>query len=112
MAEPYSGEDDEGRGYLLEADCVPACHTGDGWVNYLRWLIAVMDAADKDLGFIASLLSHVAEKGGLIEKQGKYATRTVDRVRAQWMSGSLDCQQAPVPPETLGFASMTPEGNA
>ena len=78
--------------FILDPWGIPDFPSSLKWADHLRWCVAVMDGDDADLGFAASLLSH-ALKGGLTEKQARYAQRVIDRVRAHHSSGLLDCQQ-------------------
>ncbi len=109
--EPAPRADD---GYRLHPSQVPDFPASLLWVDQLRWCLAVMDADDPDLGFAASLLSHAVDKGGLTEKQGKYASRIVQRVQALWLAEALSCQRrpsAPVPPPP-SLSEMATKGQA
>lgn len=83
------------HGYRLSPGSVPEAPQNDRWPDYLRWVIAVMDADDRDLGFMASLLSYCLDHQGLTEKQAKYARRIFVRVHATWLADQLECQRRP-----------------
>lgn len=76
--------------YHLEA--VPQPPTSNLWRDRIRWLVAVMDDDDPDLEFTASLFSYCMGKGGLTERQGKYAGKIFARVVAQFDAGTLSYQ--------------------
>lgn len=93
---------------------VPDFPNSRRWVDQLRWCLAVMDHDDDDISFLASLLGHAAgDRGGLTEKQAKYAQRIVDRVVALHSAGHLACQAED---ETIragvGLADQPPAGRA
>lgn len=76
--------------YHLER--VPQPPTTGLWADALRWIVAVMDADDPDLGFIASLLNHCLNHGGLTERQAKYAEKIKTRIEAHFDAGILAAQ--------------------
>ena len=59
----------------------PPYPVDEDWVERLHWTVCAMDLHDRDLGFMASLLSHAFKFGDLSERQQRYAIRVVDRVR-------------------------------
>ncbi|GGC70768.1 hypothetical protein [Chelatococcus reniformis] len=82
--------------YRLRPDQVPDFPEGGKWGDALRWSLAVMDPGDRDIEFLASLLSYCLKHGGLTEKQAHHATRTITRVRDRWRAGELQfCQSNP-----------------
>lgn len=85
------------NGFSVLPAGVPDFPSNNQWVDHLRWTLAVMNADDDDMAFAASLLSHCRERGGLTEKQAKYAKRMVDRVRALWLADQLACQSTAAP---------------
>lgn len=96
--------------YALAPHQVPDFPTSDRWLDHLRWCVAVMDTDDDDVGFAASLLSHVVTNGGITEKQVKYAKRIVERVRALWLVQQLGCQQSPKARQTTRLSLIQTEG--
>jgi hypothetical protein len=56
-----------------------------------------------DLAFVASLLSRAIERPGLTDRQAYYATRIVDRLRADWWARRQ---------EATGLAEIAPAGRA
>ena len=80
---------------LLSPGQGPEYPTTKAWTDVLRWALAVMDPDDRDLAFLASLLSHAAERGGLKEKQAKYANRSLERLIDLWRTERLLCQGSP-----------------
>lgn len=94
---------------------IPPYPASPTWASALRWCVIVMDDDDRDIGFAASLLSQ-AVKGGLSDKQKRYANKTISRVLELWGRGLLDCQQEAddEPDEALATALsvQTPRGTA
>lgn len=66
------------------------------WTAQLHWAVRSIPTADKDLGFLASLLSHALKNGGLSDKQARYAERALDRIRT-----GTDAQSPTVPHSPL-----------
>ena len=94
--------------FRLEPYQVPDFPASTLWVDQLRWCIAVMPSDDEDLDFAASLLSYAA-RGGLSDKQAKHGRRLIERVRAEWITQELACQQVP---ERPALAAIPAEGRA
>lgn len=82
-------------GYRLPPGAVPEFPQSTLWMDLLRWALVVMDHDDRDLGFMASLLSYCLDHQGLTEKQAKYARRIFVRVHATWLADQLECQRRP-----------------
>ncbi|MBD8906540.1 hypothetical protein [Methylorubrum zatmanii] len=109
---PPSPENEDG--YCLHPSQVPDFPRTRAWIDQLRWCVAVMDANDRDLGFAASLLSHAVDRGGLTDKQFRYASRLVERVHALWLADVLVCQRRPseTAPQAASLSTMIPKGQA
>lgn len=63
--------------------------TGNEWTMRLHWYLRIMDEDDKDVGFLASLLSYAHKHGALTDRQEVYAKRVMDRVHGMWERGEL-----------------------
>lgn len=96
--------------FALLPSQVPDFPKSTRWDDLLRWAIAVADVEDDDIGFMASLLSYAVDKGGLTDKQVKYATRCVSRIHALWLAHQLISQQTAGSP--AGLLTVQAEGNA
>jgi hypothetical protein len=72
----------------------PEFPNSDQWVIILHWCIRVMEPGDPDIEFTASILSYCHKFDGLTEKQAKYATRILERLKALYDLGELPLQLA------------------
>lgn len=80
----------------------------DDWAEWLRWAIFVMATDDRDLGFVASLLSYRMTRGALTDKQIKAALKVIRRlvhgheIRTYFPGMSVSpAPIAPCPPPSL-----------
>lgn len=80
--------------FSLQAHQVPGPPSGsESDVDWLRWLIAVMNPNDPSLAFVASLLSHAASRGSLTDRQFSAVERILQRVHSAYVDGALYCQK-------------------
>lgn len=63
-----------------------------GWIERLRWLVAVMNEADRSLGFAAGCLSSCVARGHLTERQEAGCQAIWQRVTDAFFNIQLDCQ--------------------
>ncbi|MBO1022594.1 hypothetical protein IPV08_21765 [Methylobacterium sp. SD274] len=105
-------DDDYGDVYSLDCEAVPVYPTNGDVVGRLRWCIAVCDSNDRGLGFAASLLSFAIERGGLTVRQLRCAETLIERIRHQWATCDLDCQQMPASSRGFDLRAVPPEGCA
>lgn len=78
--------------FVIEPDQVPRPPAFKTEVDRLRWLICVADPDDKDLSFVASLLSQALKKGSLSDKQNLYFEHIWKRIHGRYVLNFLRCQ--------------------
>jgi hypothetical protein len=94
---------------------VPTPPRSDLWVDQLRWVVAVMDHDDGDLGFVASLLAYAIRNRGLTQRQQPHADKILRRIHAMWSEGRLRAQHTepePVMSPSRDLAHVDPAGEA
>ena len=91
---------------------VPERPTGKLWSCHLRWCLIAMREGDRDMAFIASLLSHALKNGGLTPKQAAYAQKAIDRVYNQWLIDLAEDAETPEVEAGDALAFAVPEGRA
>lgn len=87
-----TGAPEGSQPFRLETWQVPEPPKSKAWACHLRWMVAVMDADDSSLHFIASCLSHCVKNGGLSEKQERAVTKCLDRIMSAYNAEILECQ--------------------
>ena len=78
--------------FTLSCDEVPDPPKSALWADLLRWMVCVMDPADKRIGFVARCLSSAVKNDGLTEKQAAACSAILSTVCQAWSDGILVCQ--------------------
>ena len=94
--------------FTLTCDEVPDPPKSSLWADLLRWMVCVMDPADKRIAFVAGCLSSAIQKDGLTEKQAAACAAILSTVCQAWSDGILVCQNTmPAPDDEQPPATAT-----
>ena len=100
----------------LPAEHIPAHPRCEHWACHLRWLLMVMDPDDSSLAFVAGVLVHALNRGGISEKQALAIKRVMSRMDARAADGDLGDYNLTFenadPPIGRALETMDTEGSA
>lgn len=72
---------------------VPILPMDGKWFDICRWLIAVMDRNDASIAVVASVMSEIVTTRQITDESEAVMWAILDRVKADWISGRLECQE-------------------